>query len=284
MPTLLVVLDYRLAPEHPFPAAVDDAVNTYLWLISPEGGNVPPSSVAIMGDSAGGGLTMATLLSLRDRGLPLPACAVGMSPWVDLLISYPSWKTNAKTDYLFQPKGAKLDMPLMYAGSVVRLRARWQVVEAKSPRPHAHPAVPCVLRCACCQGQLVQPAGVAHPRRLDRPAAPPDPGHARRTTFGAGGALPTPLTSSLASPFRAGPAQAGGAETLADEATVFAARAREAGVDVTLQVYPEMVHVFQMMPSNLVADNAARARHAIGEFLASHIAGPPIPALVPAKL
>ena len=123
MPTLLVVLDYRLAPEHPFPAAVDDAVNTYLWLISPEGGNVPPSSVAIMGDSAGGGLTMATLLSLRDRGLPLPACAVGMSPWVDLLISYPSWKTNAKTDYLFQPKGAKLDMPLMYAGSVVRLRA-----------------------------------------------------------------------------------------------------------------------------------------------------------------
>ena len=65
---------------------------------------------------------------------------------------------------------------------------------------------------------------------------------------------------------------------------MFAARAREAGVDVTLQVYPEMVHVFQMMPSNLVADNAARARHAIGEFLASHIAGPPIPALVPAKL
>lgn len=78
--------------------------------------------------------------------------------------------------------------------------------------------------------------------------------------------------------------QAGGAETLADEATVFAARAREAGVDVALQVYPEMVHVFQMMPSNLVADNAARARHAIGEFLAVHIAGPPIPALVPAKL
>ncbi len=73
--------DYRLAPEHPFPAAVEDAVTCWRWLLL-EG--YAPSRMAIAGDSSGGGLTMATLLALKSAGLPLPACAVGLSPWTDL--------------------------------------------------------------------------------------------------------------------------------------------------------------------------------------------------------
>jgi hypothetical protein len=120
--SLCVVLDYRLAPEHPFPAALDDALGAYAWLLSADGARVPSSSVAIMGDSAGGGLTMATLVAVRDQQrLPLPACAVGLSPWVDLLVSLPSWTENARTDYLPRPTAGALDMPLFYAGSVVRL-------------------------------------------------------------------------------------------------------------------------------------------------------------------
>ena len=75
------VLNYRLAPEHPFPAAVDDAVMAYQWLLN-EG--VQPNQIVIAGDSAGGGLALATLFSLRDAALALPAGAALLSPWVDL--------------------------------------------------------------------------------------------------------------------------------------------------------------------------------------------------------
>ena len=77
----VIVVDYRLAPEHPFPAAVDDAVAAYRWLLD---AGTPPSQLAIAGDSAGGGLTVATLLAIRDAGLPQPAAAVCISPWADL--------------------------------------------------------------------------------------------------------------------------------------------------------------------------------------------------------
>lgn len=74
-------LDYRLAPEHRFPAAVDDTFAAYRWLL---GVGVLSRSLALAGTSAGGGLALAALLRLRDEGLPLPACAVCFSPWTDL--------------------------------------------------------------------------------------------------------------------------------------------------------------------------------------------------------
>src|SRR5689334_3784789 len=79
--TRALLLDYRLAPEHPFPAALDDAVAAYEWLLA---AGAAPDRVIIAGDSAGGGLTVATLLALRDRRLPRPAGGVCISPWVDL--------------------------------------------------------------------------------------------------------------------------------------------------------------------------------------------------------
>jgi acetyl esterase/lipase len=77
----LIVLDYRLAPEHPFPAAVEDGLAAYRALI--EAGQ-EPAQLVVAGDSAGGGLTLAILLGARDTGLPLPAAAVLISPWLDL--------------------------------------------------------------------------------------------------------------------------------------------------------------------------------------------------------
>ena len=77
----VLALDYRLAPEHPFPAAVDDAVAAHRWLL---GRGLDPSRLAIGGDSAGGGLALATLVALRAAGVALPACAFCLSPFTDL--------------------------------------------------------------------------------------------------------------------------------------------------------------------------------------------------------
>lgn len=77
----VLLAEYRLAPEHPFPAAVDDALAAYRWLLER---GVEPGRVVIAGDSAGGGLAVATLAAARDAGLPMPAGAALISPWVDL--------------------------------------------------------------------------------------------------------------------------------------------------------------------------------------------------------
>jgi epsilon-lactone hydrolase len=94
----LFALDYRLAPEHPFPAALEDALAAYRGLIA-AGAN--PSRMALAGDSAGGGLALALLLALRDAHEPLPAAAVLFSPWTDLAATGESIIVNNASDPLF---------------------------------------------------------------------------------------------------------------------------------------------------------------------------------------
>ncbi len=76
-----LLYDYRLAPEHPFPAAMQDTLTAYRWLL---GQGVLPENIVIVGESAGGGLCLASLLAIRDEKLPLPGAAVALSPWTDL--------------------------------------------------------------------------------------------------------------------------------------------------------------------------------------------------------
>lgn len=92
----VLAVDYRLAPEHPFPAALDDAVAAYRHVAS----EYNSSSVVVAGDSAGGGLTVATLVALRDAGDPLPAAGICLSPWADLTQSGASIQPNAEIDPL----------------------------------------------------------------------------------------------------------------------------------------------------------------------------------------
>ena len=90
-----LVIDYRLAPEHPFPAALDDAISAYRWLL---GNGTTPQGIVLVGDSAGGGLALSACMALRDGGAPLPAAVVGLSPWTDLSMSGWSMLRNAKAD------------------------------------------------------------------------------------------------------------------------------------------------------------------------------------------
>ncbi len=89
------VLDYRLAPEDPFPAGIEDVKAAYLWLLA---SGADPSQVAIVADSAGASLALAALVYLRDEGTPLPAATALLSPWVDLTLSGNSILTNLETD------------------------------------------------------------------------------------------------------------------------------------------------------------------------------------------
>ena len=116
-------LEYRLAPEHPFPAALEDAVAGYHWLLD----NTPdPRRLFVMGDSAGGGLALCLLLKLRDDGRPLPAAAVAMSPWTDLALTGLSLTSNAAAD------------PMLNADDLPEL-ARYYLAGADPRTPYASP-------------------------------------------------------------------------------------------------------------------------------------------------
>jgi len=93
--------EYRLAPEHPAPAAIDDAVATYRWLLDQ---GIDPERIVVAGESAGGGLTAAVLMTLRDEGLPLPAAGLLLSPWVDLALTGATMATHAELDLLLSPE------------------------------------------------------------------------------------------------------------------------------------------------------------------------------------
>lgn len=168
-------VDYRRAPEHPFPAALDDAVAGYRWLL--DQGSLP-SEIVLVGDSAGGGLALATLIALREGGEPLPAAAAVMSPWVDLEGTGDSLHKNAAHD------------PMITRESL--MRAAEAYLNGVDPR---HPL-----------------AAPLHAELHDLP----------------------PLLI-----------QAGGKEALLDDAVRFAEKARAAGVDVRLECWEDMVHVWQ---------------------------------------
>src|SRR5262245_26658568 len=109
----VLLIDYRLAPEHPFPAAVDDTAKAWRWLLQQ---GLASGRLAIAGDSAGGGLTIATLVNLRDLKLALPACAVAISPWIDLEGVGTSMTARSAQDPMVQKAGLKWMADMYLAG------------------------------------------------------------------------------------------------------------------------------------------------------------------------
>jgi epsilon-lactone hydrolase len=107
-----LALDYRLAPEHPFPAPVEDAVSGYRYLLSR---GIRPGRIAIAGDSAGGGLVVAAMLAIRDAGMAQPACGWCISPWVDMEGIGESMSSKAEADPMVQKAGL-LEMAGLYLG------------------------------------------------------------------------------------------------------------------------------------------------------------------------
>jgi epsilon-lactone hydrolase len=191
----VLLIDYRLAPEHPHPAAVDDSVAAYRWMLTQ---GLKPARITIAGDSAGGGLTVATLLAIRDAKLPLPGAGACLSPWVDLEGIGESMTTKAGVDPIVQKTGL-LQMAAAYLGG-------------KDPR-----------------------TPLAAPLYADLSGLPP-------------------LLI-----------QVGTAETLLDDASRLAERARKAGVTVSYEPWESMIHVWHLFAPML--DEGQQAIDRIGEFV-----------------
>jgi acetyl esterase/lipase len=109
----VISVDYRLAPEHPYPAAVDDALAAYEALLQ---NGIAPPDVVFAGESAGGGLAIATLVNARDHGLPLPAAAFVMSPYADLTLAGTTMETRRADDPLLSPEALRARVPDYTAG------------------------------------------------------------------------------------------------------------------------------------------------------------------------
>lgn len=196
-----VSLDYRLAPEHPFPAAVEDAAAAYRQLLDD---GVDPENLVLAGDSAGGGLVVATLLGARDAGLPQPAAAAVFSPWVDMTLAGESMRGKHGIDPLFTR-----DRLNAYAEHYL--------------------------------GDQDRAAKLASPVFADL----------------------TGLAPLLV--------QVGSHEILLDDAVRLAARAGADDVDVTLEVWPGVPHVFQNRAGTGMLGEADAALDHAGRFLAGHL-------------
>jgi acetyl esterase/lipase len=196
----VLAINYRLAPEHRYPAALDDALTAYGWML---GQGLAPGNVAFAGDSAGGNLVLAAMLALRERRLPLPVSAVLMSPWTDLAATGASYVSRAEADPIHQ-RPMILALAKNYLGG---------------------------------QGDPYDP--LVSPLYADL------------------GGLPPLLI------------QVGDRETVLDDSVMFADMARAAGIDVTLEVWDGMIHVFQMFSAEL--PEAHRAIASIATFLNRHL-------------
>ena len=192
-------LNYRLAPMHPFPAAVEDAAAAYRWLL---GNGFEPARIAIVGDSAGAGLALATTITMREQGLPLAGAIVCLSPWVDLAVTGASMESKASEDPIVS-REMLLGWGKLYLGD-------------HDPR--------------------------------------------------------TPLASPLYADLDQLPPlliQVGSAEVLLDDSIRLAERASAAGVNTTLEVWPDMIHVWQSFAP--ILPEARQAIERIGKFVRTHL-------------